>query len=141
MPHVVIAIAVFLAQIAWQRRQNTQGGKGKQSAIGYLVETMAVGVVCTQHQTAELLGCAGLQPGVVTARIRTKFIYVAKALIERLAIGKGREASVAHRLVSVQLHLVRLMHGARAHVIQAQRAARSQFALDAETPLQESKAS
>jgi len=37
----------------------------------------------------KLLRCAGLQAGIVAARIRAEFIHVAEALIERLVVRKG----------------------------------------------------
>ena len=125
MAHVVVAVAVFLAQAARQRRENAESGEGKQAAIRYLVEAMAVGVVAAQRQAGKLLGYAGLQAGIVAARTGAEFIHAAEALIERLLIGEGREAAIAHRLISVQLDLVWLLHGARADIIDAQRAARS----------------
>ena len=136
MADVVVAVAVLRAQAAGQRRENAERGERKQPAVGDLVDAMAEGVVSAQRQAGELLGHAGLQPGVVAARAGAEFVHAAEALVERLIVGKGREASSAHRLIAVQLHLVRLMHGARADVIDAQRAARPKLALDAEAPLQ-----
>src|ERR1700685_2636407 len=123
--HVVIAVSVFLAQAARQRIQNAESREGKQTSIRYFVETMAVGVVSAQRQAGKLLGYAGLQAGIVAACTGAEFIHAAAALIERLLIGKRREASIADGLISVQLNLVWLMHSARAHIIDAQRTARS----------------
>jgi len=121
--NVVVAVAVLLAQIAGQRRENAKARISKQAAVGYFVETMAVRIVSAQSQAAELLRHAALQAGVVTARVGAEFVHAAEALIERLVVGKGREASVAHRLIAIQLDLIWLMHGARADVINAQRGA------------------
>jgi hypothetical protein len=65
-----------------------------------------------------------------------EFVNVAEAPIKRLVVGKGREAAIAHRLIAVQLHLIRLLDGPRADVIHAQRAASAQLALHSQAPLQ-----
>src|ERR1700676_865614 len=98
---------------------------------------MTIGVVSAQRQAGELLADAGLQAGVVAARIGTEFVDGPEAPIERLIVGEWREASRANSLVSVQLHLIWLMHAVGATVIDAQRAAGTNFALDAKAPLQE----
>src|SRR5271156_51803 len=104
--YVVVAVAVLLAQIAGQRIENAKRREGKQATIRYFVEAMTIGVISAQRQTAQLLGGAGLQAGIVAARIGAEFIYVAKACIERLVIRKGSKAAITHRLVPVELHLV-----------------------------------
>ena len=52
---------------------------------------------------------------------------VAKALIERLPVGKGREATGAYVLVAVELDLVGFMQPARADIVCAQIAASTQM--------------
>src|ERR1700731_651494 len=97
---------------------------------------MTVSGVPTQRQSAELLRCADLQTGIVAACIGPKFVDFAEVFVERLIVGKGRKAAIAHRLIPVQLHLIWLMYGACADIIHSQRTARAEFAFQPQTPLQ-----
>ena len=115
--------------------------KRKQAAIRYLVEAMAEGVVAAQSQAGELFGRAGLQARVVAAGAGAEFVDVAKARIERLIVSERCEAAIANRLVAVQLDLVRLLNSARPNVVDAERAARAEFALEPQTPFAGSTAS
>ena len=54
-----------------------------------------------------------------------------------LAVRKWREAARAHRLVSVDLREIGLVHGARADVLRLQAGGVSELMLDAEAPLHE----
>ena len=70
----------------------------------------------------------------MAARAGAELVDAAEARVERLVVGEGREAAVADGLVAVELNLIRLLHGAGADVVDAQRAARAQLVLDAQTP-------
>ena len=81
---------------------------------------MAVGVIAAQRESAESLGCAGLQATVVTARAGAKLVDATEALVERLVVDGGRKAANANCLIAVQLHLVSLMDGAGADIAHPQ---------------------
>src|ERR1035441_1536137 len=106
---IVVAVAVFLAQIPRQRRKNAQRRKREQAAIGHFVKAMAVRIVSAQCQAPELLGCAGLQAAIVAARTGAELVDAAESLVERLVVGEGGEAAIAHGLIAVRLHLVWLL--------------------------------
>ena len=110
--HVVIAASIAAAQLTGERRQNSLAGKRQQSAIGYLIETMAQSVVSAQSEPSDLLRIARLQAGVAAIRIRPKFIHAAEALIEWTAIGIRRKAACADVLVAIQFYLVWLVKSA-----------------------------
>ena len=73
----------------------------------------------------------------MAARSGAKLVDVGESLVERLVKSKWRKATIAHRLIAVQLHLIRFLDGTCADVIHVQRSPRSQLALHAEAPLQE----
>src|ERR1035441_8416525 len=98
---------------------------------------MAERIVGAHSQAGKLLRRAGLQARVVAACAGAELIDVAKTRIERLIVGERREATVAYSLVAIQLDLVRLLHGARPNVIDPQRAACTEFALQPKAPLKE----
>src|ERR1017187_7858750 len=120
MANVIVAVAVLLAEATRQRREDAEARKWQQPAIGYFIEAMAIGVIAAQREPAEPLASAGLQSAVVTARTGTKLVDVTEALVEWLVECEGSKAAIAHRLIAIQLHLVRLIHGARAHIVHAQ---------------------
>ena len=96
---------------------------------------MTEGVVAAQRQAAPLLRIGDLKSGIIAVGAGAKLVDIAESLIERLLVGKRRKASIADCLVAVQLHLVRLMEPARADVIHAQVAARTDLLLNAEVVL------
>src|SRR5271166_5034254 len=86
---------------------------------------MAEGVVRAQSQAADLLGQICLQSGIDAVCAGLKLIHAAESSIERLLIGIRRKASVANRLVTIQLNLIWLMNPACADVIDPCRALRA----------------
>ena len=67
---------------------------------------MAERVVAAQRQAAQLLGVRGLQAVVVAVRSGLELGDVSESLVQRLLVGIWSEASVAHVLIAVELHLV-----------------------------------
>jgi hypothetical protein len=61
---------------------------------------MAIGVVSLQREPAYLFGCAGLQAGIVAARIRAEFVDPAESLVGRLVVCKGSQAAVTDGLAN-----------------------------------------
>src|ERR1035438_1445470 len=60
-----------------------------------------------------------------------------EAWIDRLAVREGREATLADRLIAVDLGFVGLVHGARADVLSAQIESIAELMFHAEAPLHE----
>ena len=117
LANIVVAVSVFFAQIARQRRDDAERRKRKQAAVRYLVDAMAEGEVSLERQPANLFAGAGLQARIVTASTGMELVHTAEALIERPIVGEGCEAAVTHGLIAVQLHLIGLLHGARTDII------------------------
>jgi hypothetical protein len=87
--HVVVAVAVFLAQATRQRGENAEAGEWQQPAVRDLVQAVAVRVITAKRQTADLLGCGGLQTAVVAARAGAKLVDAGESLVERSIVSKG----------------------------------------------------
>lgn len=68
VPNVIVAVAVFAAEVARQGRDDAEAGEGEKTAVRDLIETVAVGVVPVQREAAKLFRDAGLKAGVVAAR-------------------------------------------------------------------------
>src|SRR5580698_6552398 len=92
-------------------------------------------VIPLKSQSFQILSHTGLQPGVTAVCVGLKLIHAAESLIERLPERKWRKTSTTDCLVTVQLHLIRLMQPARAHVIHAYRAALARVLLDSKVIL------
>ena len=109
MSHIIVTTGILPSQSSRQRGHEALCRKCKQTPVRYLIETMAERVVAAQSQSAPLLGINGLQTGIAAVGIRAELVHITEALVEGLLIRKGREASIADRLIAVELHLERLM--------------------------------
>src|ERR1039458_910198 len=99
---------------------------------------MAEGVIRIQLQAvSDAFGARQLQSVVVAVRSCFKLRHCSEARISGLSVGEGREASVAYGLISIDLHLIVQLDGARSDILHAQAAAVSELLLHGETPLQE----
>ena len=120
MANVVIATGILPAKLSRQRRHQSLRGERQQTTIRYLVEAVTERVVGAQRQSPPLLGVGGLKTGITAVGIGAKLIDIPEALIERPLVRERRKTPIAHRLIAIELHLVRLMEPACTHEIDAQ---------------------
>ena len=77
-------------------------------------------VVAVQRESAPLLRIGDLKSGITAVGVGAKLIDIPESLIEWLLVRKRREASIADRLIPIELHLERLMEPSRTDEIDAQ---------------------
>src|SRR5580658_5866970 len=99
---------------------------------------MAPGVIdlSLQAMPQPLLG-RELKAVVVAVGAGRKLGYGPESRIDWLHVGERSKASRAHRLVSINLGEIGLIHGARSYVLRLDAARVSELMLDAQTPLHE----
>ena len=135
MPHIVVATGMLPAQFSGQWRFKPLRRECQQASVRYFVQAMAEGIVGAQGQASPLLRIGSLQSVVDAVGAGAELGDGCKALVERLPIGKGREASVADGLIAVELLLKGLVQSARSHIVGAHAAVRAGLLLNAEIVL------
>src|ERR1700733_13234546 len=99
---------------------------------------MAPGVINLPLQAVShpLLG-RKLKAVVVAVGAGRKLGYSTESRIDWLHVRERSKASLAHRLVSIDLREIRLIHGASPYVLRLNATCVSKLMLDAQTPLHE----
>ena len=75
------------------------------------------------------------QAGIAVVGIGAELVHIAEALVERLLNQKGREASIADGLITVELYLEGLVPSTRADEVRAEIAACPDLLLNAKVVL------
>src|ERR1035438_7166224 len=103
--------------------------------MGYLVEAVTERIVGVQRESVPLLRIGRLKSGIAAIGIRAKLIHIPKPLIDRRLVWKRREASIADRLIAVELRLEGLMEPSCTDEINPQIPTRTDLLLSAEIVL------
>ena len=138
VPDVVVARTVVAGQFSRQRGKNPSRGKLKESSVRDCIHATAPGVVDLSLQTvSEPLRRRQLKAVVVTVLAGGELGYRAESWIGRLHVGKWRKTALAHRLVTVHLRQIRLVHCARADVLRLHTGGCSELMFNSQAPLHE----
>ena len=138
VPDVIVARTIIAGQLSRQRRKNSSRRELKESSIRNCIHAAAPRVVELSLKTVpQALHRGELKAVVMTVLACGELGHCAEPWISWLQIGEWRKASLAHRLISVHLGQIGLVHSACSHILRLQTRRGSELMFDSQAPLHE----